>query len=83
MNSLIHSIKVTHAGDLYEFDLQGREIIHVTIHPNMQSYFATLITLDQTPDAVLTKFYAKLSNHHAPRNDRDVRCHPSDVNNLT
>ena len=73
MNSLTHSIKIEHAGDLYEFDLRGREIVLITIHPNMQSYFASPITLDQTPDAVLTKFYAKLSNHHTPRTNAHPR----------
>ena len=83
MNSLTHSIKIEHAGDLYEFDLRGREIVLITIHPNMQSYFASPITLDQTPDSVLTKFYAKLSNHHTPRDSSNPRRHATETHDCS
>lgn len=83
MNFLIHSIKIPYLGDIYIFDVQDHTLVGIQIHPDMRQDFKQELTLNQTPDPVVERFYAQLSNFNSRRRDSDARRNATDINHLT
>lgn len=81
--NLIHSIKIPYLGDIYVFDVQDHSLVSIQIHPDMSQDFKQEITLNQTPDPVVEKFYGQLSNFHTHRRNSNARCHDAKADDLT